>query len=70
MAEQQERDEKSIEQKNREWTEQTRAAGNRDGLPEGEAEDTPPGGDVRTAYMGDREPGEPEPQQPSQQHKS
>ena len=65
MAEQQERNKESVEQKNREWTEETRAAGNREGISEEEAKNTPPGGDVRSAYLGDRDPGEPEPEQPS-----
>ena len=48
-----------------ETTEETqRIIGGGDYEEPGEEEDIPPGGDVRTVYMQDREPGAPEPGAP------
>ena len=49
---------------NQKWDEFARAAGNRKDVSREEAEKTPPGGDVRTAYSADdRAPGEAVPKQ-------
>ena len=40
------------------------AAGRGDGNAQQEGHGTPPGGDVRTVYSADRDPGDPEPEQP------
>ena len=63
MAEQQEteRSRNTTQQPKVDWDEHTRAAGNREGIPQEEADDTPPGGDAQTIYSNDREPGEVEP---------
>jgi hypothetical protein len=62
MAEQQEQERSQATQQPKvDWDEQTRAAGNREGIPQEEAERTPPGGDAQTIYSNDRRPGEAEP---------
>jgi hypothetical protein len=65
MADQQERERgQGTGPQSKDWDEQTRAAGNREGIPQEEAEDTPPGGDARTVYTDGREPGDVEPNRP------
>jgi hypothetical protein len=65
MADQQERErtQQTTQEPTVKWEEHTRAAGNREGIPQDEAEQTPPGGDVRTIYSNDRDPGDAEPDQ-------
>jgi hypothetical protein len=66
MAEQQERERNrdAAQGPKVKWEDHTRAAGNREGLPQEEAENTPPGGDARTIYSDDRDPGDAEPERP------
>jgi hypothetical protein len=66
MAEQQDRkqSQQTTQEPTIDWNEHTRAAGNREGIPQEEAENTPPGGDVRAIYANDRDPGDAEPDQP------
>ena len=66
MANEQRHDQQESQERsgNQKWDEFTRAAGNRKDVSREEAENTPPGGDVRTAYSADdRAPGEAEPRQ-------
>ena len=65
MADQQERERnQTTNPPTIEWNEHTRAAGNREGTPQEEAEQTPPGGDAQTIYSNDRDPGDAQPDQP------